>query len=76
MKKNNIYKFLYIVSALLLLGFAISFGVDAYKYCNNIYIGSAPLDLYLLVRIIEFIVPSIIAFVVAVIIKKKFSNKE
>lgn len=76
MKSNNIYKVLCVVSTLLLLGFAISFGADAHKYCNNIYIGSAPLDLYLLVRTIEFIVPSIITFIVAVIIKKKFVNKE
>ena len=32
MKKENIYKFLYIVAALLVVGFAIAFGVDAYKY--------------------------------------------
>ena len=30
MKKENIYKFLYIVAALLVVGFAIAFGVDAY----------------------------------------------
>ena len=28
MKKENIYKFLYIVAALLVVGFAIAFGVD------------------------------------------------
>ena len=43
MKKENIYKFLYIVAALLVVGFAIAFGVDAYKYNTGSYLGSAPL---------------------------------
>ena len=76
MKKNNVYKFLYVVSALLFLAFAISFGVDAYKYLNKIYVGSAPLELYLLLRAIEFALPSVILFIVGLIVKKKFSKKE
>ena len=75
MKKNNIYKFLYTISALLVLGFFISFGVDIYHY-NTRVMGSAPLYLYALVRAIEFIVPSIIVFIVALIVKKKLTNKE
>ena len=39
MKKENIYKFLYIVAALLVVGFAIAFGVDAYKYSTGGYLG-------------------------------------
>ncbi len=74
MKKNNIYKSLYAVSALLVLGFAISLGVDIYKY--NIYMSSAPLYAYALVRAVAFIVPSIIVFIVARIAKKKLANKE
>lgn len=74
MKKENIYKFLYAVSAFLVLGFAIRFGVDIFKY--DTYNGSAPLYAYALVRLVEFIVPSIIVFVVAIIVKKKFANKE
>lgn len=73
MKKSNIHKFLYAVSAFLVLGFVIRFGVDVYKY--DIYMGSAPLYVYALVRAIEFIVPSIIVFIVSVIVKKKFANK-
>ena len=75
MKKENIYKFLYIVSALLVVGFAIAFGVDAYKYDNGGYIGSAPLYAYALIRVIEFIIPSVIVFAVAIICKKKFAKK-
>ena len=73
MKKENIYKFLYVVSALLVLGFAIRFGVDIFKYDS--YNGSAPLYAYALVRVIEFIVPSMIVFVAAIICKKKFAKK-
>ena len=76
MKKNNIYKFLYAISALLVLGFSISFGVDIYKYNNHIYMGSAPLYAYAIVRAVAFIVPSIIVFIVALIVKKKLTNKE
>ena len=38
MKKENIYKFLDIVAALLVVGFAIAFGVDAYKYIAPVVI--------------------------------------
>ena len=75
MKRENIYKFLYIVSALLAVGFAIAFGVDAYKYNTGGYVGSAPLYAYALVRAVEFILPSVIVFVAAIICKKKFAKK-
>jgi hypothetical protein len=68
MRKAILYKALFIVSALLILGFAISFGVDAYNY--NIFMGSAPLYAYAIVRAVEFIIPSFVAFVIALIIKK------
>lgn len=74
MKKENIYKFLYAVSAFLVLGFAIRFGVDICK-CNT-GANSAPLYLFAIQRVIEFILPSIIVFVVAIFVKKKFTNKE
>lgn len=67
--KKIIYKFLYIVSACLAVGFVINFGVDILKY--NGYNTSAPLYVYALVRLFEFILPSIIVFVVAIFVKKK-----
>ncbi len=73
MKKEIIYKFLYAVSAFLVLGFVIRFGVDAYKY--DIYMGSAPLYAYALVRFAEFIVPSVIVWIVAIFLKKKCKKK-
>ncbi len=76
MKKENIYKFLYIVAALLGVGFAIASGVDAYKYNTGGYLGSAPLYLYILVNAIEYLLPGLAFFVAAIICKKKFVKKE
>lgn len=72
MKKENIYKFLYSVCIFLILGFAIRLGVDYFKY-NNIN-NSAPFYAFIIVRVVEFIIPSIIIFIVAKIIKKKYSK--
>lgn len=74
MKKENIYKVLYVVSALFVLGFLISFGVDAVKYYTNVYIGSAPLYAYLIGRAVEFLLPSVIIFVLGLILKAKYSQ--
>lgn len=74
MKKQNIYKFLYAVSALLILGFAIHTIVDGCRY--NSMLTSFPFYAFVLVHAIEYIVPSIIVFIVAIIVKKKFTNKE
>ena len=75
MKKENIYKFLYIVAALFVVGFAIKSGVDTYKYNAGIYIGSAPLSVYVLVNTIEYLLPSLAFFIAGLICKKKFDKK-
>lgn len=69
MKKKNIYKLLYVVSLLLLLGFVIRLSVDYMKY--DITMTSAPFYIFIIERTIEFILPSIIIFVIGLIIKKK-----
>lgn len=74
MKRQNIYKFLYVMSALLVVGFAIRLGVDAYQYDKLLH--SAPFYIFVIFRIIEFILPSIIIFVAATIVKKKYGIKE
>ena len=76
MIKKNIHKILYIIAALLLMAFAISFGIDVYYYQNYGYMGSAPLDVYLLVRAIEFLLPSVILFTVSIICKRKLSKNK
>ena len=75
MKKEIIYKLLYAISALLVIGFAIASAVDAYKYNTGAYLGSASLYLYILVNAIEYLLPSLAVFVGAIICKKKFANK-
>ncbi len=72
MKKEKIYKFLYIVCIFLIVGFSIRLGVDYFKYesTNN----SAPFYTFIIERIIEFIVPSIIVFIVGKVMKKKYSK--
>ena len=75
MRKENIHKFLYIISVLLVVGFAIAFGVDAYKYNSGGYLGSAPLYAYALVDVVEYLLPSLAFFIAGLICKKKFSIK-
>ena len=75
MRKENIHKFLYIISVLLVVGFAIAFGVDAYKYNTGGYLGSAPLYAYALVDAVEYLLPSLAFFIAAIICKKKFAKK-
>jgi len=75
MRKENIHKFLYIISVLLVVGFAIAFGVDAYKYNTGGYLGSAPLYAYALVDAVEYLLPSLAFFIAGRICKKKFSIK-
>lgn len=72
MNKKNIYKFLYAVSVFLVVGFAIRLGADYFKYddINN----SAPFYIFIIERVIEFILPSIIVFIVAKVVKKKYSK--
>lgn len=72
MKKENIYKFLYVVSIFLIIGFAIRLGVDYFKYDS--YSNSAPFYVFIIERVVEFIIPSIIVFIVSKIAKKKYDK--
>ncbi len=72
MKKENIYKFLYIVSIIFIIGFIIIIGVDYFKYDN--LNNSAPFYTFIIMRIIEFIIPSILVFIIGKIIKNKYSK--
>ncbi len=72
MKKEHICTFLYTVSLFLVIGFAIRVGADYLKYddANN----SAPFYAFILERAIEFLVPSIVVFIIAKGMKKKCSK--
>ena len=74
MKKANIYKFLYAISALFVLGFAIHTIVDACRYDSMLT--SFPFYAFLLVNAVTYLVPSLLVFIVALIVKKKFADKE
>lgn len=69
MKKENIYKFLYIVDIFLIVGFVIRLGIDYFKYDN--FNNSAPFYIYILIRSVEFIVPSIIVFIIGKVMQIK-----
>ena len=69
MKKENIYKFLYAVCILLIIGFCIRIGIDYSKY--NQITNSSPFYIFIIVRTIEFILPSIIVFIIGHYLKNK-----
>lgn len=73
MNKENIYKFLYFVSSLLIIGFGIRIGVDAYRY--NTALNSAPFYIFVLVHTVEFILPAIICFLIGSAMNKKYGRK-
>ena len=73
MKKLNISKLCYIISALLLVGFVINTILDYSRY--NSTLNSAPFYLWVLVNMLCFIVPAIIVFIVGLVIKKKQNAK-
>ena len=72
MKKENIYKILYTVSIIFIIGFIIIVGVDYFKY-NNLN-NSAPFYTFIIMRMIEFIIPSVLVFIIGKIVKNKYSK--
>lgn len=72
MKKEMGYKFLYGISILLIFTFTIILGVDYFKY--DTHSNSAPFYVFTIVRVIEFIIPSIIVFVIGKIMKRKYEK--
>lgn len=72
MKKEKIYEFLYLVSMFLIIAFIIILGIDYSNYDTGGT--SAPFYVFIVVRTLEFVLPSIIVFVIAKIIKKKYSQ--
>lgn len=74
MKKANIHKFLYLVSVLLVVGFAVHTIVDACRYDSMLT--SFPFYTFVIVHAIEYLIPSIIVYIVALIVKKKSADKK
>lgn len=72
MKKENIYKFLYCISIFLIIVFAIRLGIDYLKY--DTFNNSSPFYVRIIERGIEFILPSVIVFIVGIFCKKKYKK--
>ena len=67
-KRENIYKFLYCIDILLIIGFCIRVGVDYYKYRREM--SSAPFYIFIIVRTVEFFIAALIIFIAAEVIKR------
>ena len=74
MKKNNIHKFLFGISILLVLGFTIHTIVDACRYDSMLT--SFPFYAFIIVHAVEYLVLALIVFVAGLICKKKLVNKK
>ena len=66
-----LYKLLCFFAALMVVGFAIGSGVDAYKYITGVYIGSAPLYVYILGNAVMFLLPCLLFLILGMICKRK-----
>lgn len=73
MKKTNIHKFLFWISALLALGFAIHTIVDACRYDSMLT--SFPFYAFIIVHAVEYLVPALIVFIAGLICRKKLAKK-
>lgn len=69
MKKISSVTVCYVLSVLLLLGFIVNTIVDYGRY--NRTLNSAPFYIWIVVNVLIFIVPSIIALIVGIVIKSK-----
>lgn len=69
MKKENIYKIFYSISLILAIACIVFVIIDYINY--NSMITSAPFYVNILIRGIEFILPSILCFVIGKIIQHK-----
>lgn len=70
MKKENIYKFLYAVCILLVIGFIVRIVADLVTY--NPMETSFPFYANVILRAVEFILPCIACFIAGIIFKKKY----
>ena len=67
--KTIVCKILFCVSALLVASFLVFLGVDLYFYKSSFT--SFPFYTFVIVRALEFLLPSLIIFVVTMILKRK-----
>ena len=70
MNKKNISKFLKILAIILLIGFIVFLIFDYLNYNPNET--SFPFYTYIIARSLEFVLPSVILFIVAIVLKRKW----
>lgn len=71
MKRERLRKLCYASSALLAAAFVLRFGADVWQYSQMLR--STPLYWLIIVRFFEFIVPAILFFTAARLLKKYYS---
>ncbi len=69
MNKKKIYCILFVISALLFIGFAVRLTVDYVKYEE--ILTSFPFYAFVIERSVEFLLPSIVVLTAALIIRRK-----
>ncbi len=74
MTKKNVYVLLFVISALLLVGFVVRLTVDLMQY--DAAQTSFPFYARVIERGIEFLLPSLVAFIAAIIVRRKNQEKE
>ena len=74
MKKENVHKFLFGISALLVLGFAVHTVVDGIRYDSMLT--SFPFYAIIIDNAVEYLVLTLNICVAALICKKKFAKKK
>ena len=74
MKKEKLPKLLFFISIILIIIFIISI---IYDYSNYQLSSSAPFYIFILVRAVEFLFPSLVLIIIGLFLKKKsFPNIE
>lgn len=72
MKKINISKLFFILSAVFAVIFPINTVIDYVNYQNSL--NSAPFYIWIWANILYFIVPAVIAFIVGLVLRKSKSS--
>lgn len=69
MTGKKFYRFMFVISALLFIGFAIRLTVDYIKYDE--VLTSFPFYAFIIERAVEFLLPSLVALTVGIIVRHR-----
>lgn len=76
MKKEKIYKLMYIITSILIIGFILTLCFDIYNIFSKHHIDNIKLTVYILIRTIEFIIPSVICLLIGNYLEKDLKFKD